>query len=529
MTMHRSLAPFGLAILLAMPSRAGAQSGTYVLRAGTDTVAVEKFNRTPGRLETETSIPSASIRQKTVIDLTPDLAAVKLVVQVWQLTDSAGQPPRRTATLQFTGDSVIATSNAGGADKVNRFKSAAHALPYANPSMAMVALLLERSDKDPGAAIPLFILGGGSTVDAHVKRIGSDSAVVTMAGGEMRLKLGGGGLMSGTMGGNLTFDRSAGPVTVKVEKPDYSAPPGAPYTAEEVRVTTPMGHTLAGTLTLPKGASKTHPVPAIATITGSGLEDRDEAIPAFKGYRPFRQIADTLGRRGIAVLRMDDRGFGESGGDGNAATSADFAQDISAGLAYLRTRSEVDGSRLGLVGHSEGGLIAPLVAKQEGPALKGIVLLAGTAYTGRQIMLFQLSNGVEHNKELTPAKRDSLLKNVPAQIDSQAAHQPWMKFFLDYEPLATARVVKTPVLILNGATDQQVTPDQVPLLEKAFKEASNPDVTAKVFPEMNHLFVHDPDGFPGRYNEIKNIRVEPEVLGTVADWLVKRLGARPIP
>src|SRR6185295_11386276 len=133
--------------------------------------------------------------------------------------------------------------------------------------------------------------------------------------------------------------------------------------------------------------SKTHPVPAIVTVTGSGLEERDEAIPPLKGYRPFRQIADTLGRRGIAVLRMDDRGFGESGGDGNAATSADFAQDIRAGLAYLRTRSEVDGSRLGLVGHSEGGLIAPLVAKQEGTALKGIVLLAGTAYTGRQIML----------------------------------------------------------------------------------------------------------------------------------------------
>src|SRR5690349_7586931 len=125
MTVPRLLAPFGLAILVVTPSAAGAQSGTYVLRSGADTVAIERFIRTPGRLVTESSIPSASIRQKTVIDLTPDLAATKLVVQVWQLTDSAGQLPRRTATLQFTGDSVIATSNAGGTDKLNRFKSVA--------------------------------------------------------------------------------------------------------------------------------------------------------------------------------------------------------------------------------------------------------------------------------------------------------------------------------------------------------------------------------------------------------------------
>ena len=165
-------------------------------------------------------------------------------------------------------------------------------------------------------------------------------------------------------------------------KPDYSAPADAPYTAEDVMVKTPAGFTLAGTLTLPKGASRSKPVPAIVTITGSGPEDRDEDI-GLPGYQPFRQIADSLGRHGIAVLRMDDRGTGASGGTFKGATSADFAEDIRAGLAYLRTRPEIRADRLGVLGHSEGAIIAPMVAEKE-PTLRAIVLLAGIAEPGPQ-------------------------------------------------------------------------------------------------------------------------------------------------
>jgi dipeptidyl aminopeptidase/acylaminoacyl peptidase len=313
---------------------------------------------------------------------------------------------------------------------------------------------------------------------------------------------------------------STRPAVVKV---DYSAPPGAPYEAIAVTVPSPAGHTLAGTLTLPKGASRAHPVAAIVTITGSGPEDRDEALPGVDGYRPFRQFADSLGRRGIAVLRMDDRGYGESTGKHKGATSADFADDIRAGLAYLRTRPEIDAKRLGLLGHSEGGLIAPLVALHE-PTLRGIVLLAGPSKGGREILQFQLRNLIEHNSELTGAKRDSALAGVDARIDSLGASDAWMKYFLDYDPLATARQVKTPVLILNGGTDQQVTPDQVPVLEAAFEQAGNKDVTAHVFPNLNHLFVHDTSGYPGGYAKLKNAHVEPEVVGMVVDWLAVRLG-----
>ena len=305
-------------------------------------------------------------------------------------------------------------------------------------------------------------------------------------------------------------------------KPDYSAPADAPYTAEDVVVATPAGHTLAGTLTLPKGASRAKPVGAIVTVTGSGPQDRDEAN-GLPGFQPFRQIVDTLGRRGIAVLRMDDRGTGASGGTFKGSTSADFAEDVRAALAYLRTRPEIRANRLGVLGHSEGAIIAPMVAEKE-PTLRAIVLLAGIAEPGRTALHFQIQNGYEHDTKLTPEKRAELIAAIPARIDAMMAADPWMKFFLTYDPAATMRHVKTPVLILTGSRDQQAVPGQVALMEAAFKEGGNKSVTARVLPDLNHLFAHDTDGFPGNYAKLPPpIVVQNEVLEIIADWLVKRL------
>ena len=305
-------------------------------------------------------------------------------------------------------------------------------------------------------------------------------------------------------------------------KADYSAPAGAPYTAENVTVQTPMGHTLAGTLTLPAGASREHPVPAIVTATGSGPEDRDEYI-GIPGYRPFRQIADSLGRRGIAVLRMDDRGYGQSTGTHKGSTSADFSEDIRAGLAYLRTRPEIDATRLGLLGHSEGGIIAPLAALKE-PDLRALVILAGPSRKGRGILEYQMRNLAMNNPRISAAQRDSAIERIPSTIDSLAKTDPWMAYFFDYDPIATARQLnKVPVLILNGSTDQQVTSDQVRELANAFVAGGNKDVTARTFGNLNHLFIYDPSGFPMGYATLSRRAVEPEVVGLVADWLVSRL------
>ncbi|HMC56399.1 MAG TPA: alpha/beta hydrolase [Gemmatimonadaceae bacterium] len=332
-----------------------------------------------------------------------------------------------------------------------------------------------------------------------------------------------------TQGGQalpLTFKRGeqtvAAQATPPTPKPDYSAPADAPYTAEEVVVKTPAGFTLTGTLTLPRSASRAKPVGAIVTISGSGPQDRDENI-GLPGFRPFRQIADSLARRGIAVLRMDDRGTGASGGTFKGATSADFAEDARAGLAYLRTRAEIRPDRLGVLGHSEGAVIAPMVADKE-PGLRAIVLLAGVAQPARSALHFQIRNLYEHDTTLTPAKRDSMIADIPKRIDGMMAADPWMNFFLTYDPAATMRRVKTPVLILTGSRDQQAAPAQVALEEAAFKAAGNRDVTARVLPDLNHLFVHDTDGFPGNYAKLPPpVMMQADVVGMIADWLVQRL------
>ena len=305
--------------------------------------------------------------------------------------------------------------------------------------------------------------------------------------------------------------------------PDYSAPPGAPYTAEEVIVNTPMGHTLAGTLTLPKGAGRTRPVGAIVTITGSGPEERDESI-GIDGYRPFRQFADSLARRGIATLRMDDRGTGASKGTFKGATSADFGEDIRAGLAYLRTRPEIDSTHLGLLGHSEGAIIAPIVALKE-PSVRALVLLAGVARPAREVLVFQLTNNINHNVRFSPTQKDSAIAAIPQTIDRMMAADPWMAYFLTHDPRADARQLKTPaVLMLTGSNDQQADAKQIPEWMSAFIAAGNTDVTGEVLPGMNHLFVVDPDGFPGNYAKLPPpVRVDQRVLGIVADWLVQRL------
>jgi dipeptidyl aminopeptidase/acylaminoacyl peptidase len=241
-----------------------------------------------------------------------------------------------------------------------------------------------------------------------------------------------------------------------------------------------------------------------------------------KGYRPLRQIADTLSRMGIAVLRMDDRGAGGSGGNARTATSEDFAKDIEAGVAYLRARTEIDGHRIGLLGHSEGGLIAPMVAAKD-PSLRAIVLMAGPAQTGRAIISFQNQYAIEHSPAIADGARDSALAAALRQVDSMSATSPWIRFFLDYDPLVTARKVRVPTLILQGATDQQVTPEQAEALGKAIRSNGNRNVMVQVFPETNHLFLLDPSGNPSGYSALGTSEIRPEVIAALTEWLAKAL------
>jgi pimeloyl-ACP methyl ester carboxylesterase len=167
-------------------------------------------------------------------------------------------------------------------------------------------------------------------------------------------------------------------------------------------------------------------------------------------------------------------------------------------------------------------MIAPMVAATD-PALRAIVLMAGPAHTGRAILKYQQEYAADSMLHLSGAQRDSAVRKMSQQLDSAAAAEPWIHFFLDYDPVATAKRVKQPVLILQGATDRQVTPEQAVELAAAFRSGGNGDVMMKPFPSTDHLFLADPVGNPSGYAGLPSKNVRVEVLGTIADWLATHL------
>ena len=334
--------------------------------------------------------------------------------------------------------------------------------------------------------------------------------------------------------------------------------PPYPYRVETVMVSNTKDKLkLAGTLTIPISKK---PVPAVVLITGSGAQDRDESIA---GHRPFLVIADALTRRGIAVLRMDDRGVGQSTGAFAAASSADFVNDALAGVAFLKKRRDIKSSKIGLIGHSEGGLIAPAaaVASQD---VAFIVLLAGPGLPGAEIILRQLDlisqasgkNEEEIERSMQAEKRifatladatkneetqqteiaavlRQAIAELPeaerAQIGSvddyvnmqiNAVMSPWFRYFLSYDPRLTLRKVTVPVLALNGEKDLQVSAiDNLVAISQALVQGGNLRVMALPLANLNHLFQHAKTGAPSEYATIEET-FDPATLTLIGDWIL---------
>ena len=430
--------------------------------------------------------------------------------------------PTQNIVVHMVGDSAKLTISANGTTSEQALHSAAGAVALVGNSVLHTALMADHARGATKASLPVFLTNGGRTIPATVTQQG-DTTVFSIGGMDARILWdpNGGPREVSIPAQNLRVVRTTGAASMSSAPApiDYGAPANAPYSAEEVVIPTPRGYTLAGTLTRPKGATN---VPVVVTISGSGPQDRDSRIPIVSNYAPFRDIADTLGRRGIAVLRFDDRGVGASGGASSRdkATSADFADDVASAVAYLRTRRDLDGTRIALAGHSEGGLIAPLVAAKD-PTVRAIALLAGPAYNGRRVLEFQNENAIKAATQLTETQRDSIRRTVPKGLDSLAAANTWMGFFMKTEPSAALRRVKQPTLVLQGDTDQQVTPEQADSIVTMLKGSGNTRVTVRHFPATNHLFLVDPSGAPGGYTALKDTRVRREVLGALADWVVR--------
>ena len=493
----------------------------FVVTRNADTLASERYTRTASRVSGELLIAGAGIRQTYGMTLRPSGTVARFESAAYRV--SAPTEPLQAVVARF--DSTGAMIESGG--QTTPLDAPAGTIPFINLSAAVIEQILLRAKAigGPAADVPVLVMAGGQNTTAGVRWLGADSAVINL-GPELRVHVSPTGeLLGGVVPSQAVYfirDGTAPRPTSRA--PDYSAPSGAPYRAEEVKVrNAEAGISLAGTLTLPEVSSGTR-VPAVVLITGSGLQDRDESAPGLRGWRPFRQIADTLGRRGIAVLRLDDRGIGGSDQGPPDATTMDFAGDIGAAVTYLRTRPEIDGARIALVGHSEGAQIAPIVAAED-PALRAIVMVAGPSRVGRRISDAQIAYAMDEAK-ITGARRDSLLEVNDAQRDSLASRNGWIRFWMTYDPLPVVRRVRAPVLILHGATDRQVTPDQADELAAALRSGGNRDVTVRVFPNMNHLLVEDPHGGYSGYTNLPSLEVRKDFLGVLADWLAAKLVRR---
>jgi len=509
-----------LLALLILPALGHAQTPAagllYVV--GADTIGIERFTRTAGGVEGDIELRGQP-RYRYVAPLLAGATQGTLNFSV------SGAGVTRVQ-IRMRGDSAIVQISARGQSTTQRLLSRAGAFPTINSSIGLLELAIAplRQRAWQGEEL-LFFTAGGRTVPLTLTPIVGDSLAYSL--GPQR-----GTAVIDSAGRILRWHVPAQRLTViridgvraegfTLHSPDYTAPAGAPYSATAVTVPTPAGHILAGTFTRPLDTAR---VAAVVTITGSGPQDRDEAISVVPGYRLFRDIADTLSRRGIAVLRLDDRGVGASGGTFASATSADFADDVRSAVTWLRARADVDPDRIVLVGHSEGGLIAPLVAATD-PRLAGIVLMAGPAQTGRRIIEYQMRQAVDNDTSVAPGARDSVYRARMTGADSTAFREPWMRDFLAYDPLPALAQVKMPVLILQGATDRQVTADQAVTILGTLRQHGNRRVTLQVFPARNHLFLPDPDGRPGGYAALPTTSIGPEVLGPLADWIAEQTGS----
>lgn len=354
----------------------------------------------------------------------------------------------------------------------------------------------------------------------------------------------------------LNFKRTVGEISTKRSQ-EPSKP--YPYNEEEVSYKNIKDDVkLAGTLTLPRGGEGKFP--AVVLITGSGSQDRDETI---LGHRPFLVLADYLTRRGIAVLRVDDRGIGGSASGSRSATTENYVGDVLAGIEYLKSRKEINPAKIGLIGHSEGGIIAPAAAVRS-KDVAFIVMLAGPGQTGEEIILTQIAliqkaNG-ENAEEIKRAVdlQKSLFTIIKSEPDDKLAEQkinetlaaskskmneqelkafapieanikaqtpvllsPWYRYFTSYNPRPTLEKVKIPVLALNGENDVQVSSkENLALIAAALKAGGNKDYTVQSFPKLNHLFQTSQTGLPNEYGKIEET-ISPQILEIISNWILK--------
>jgi uncharacterized protein len=502
---------------------------------------------------TELALPSGTVNVATTVTLDPSLRPIVATAE-----GSIGEA-KINQKIEF-GDTIATISDANATRRVPHPQGAAWVGSNVYYSLA---LLLARYDSAKGGVQELPTV---PTLAVRIERTGRDevqasdtSAAITKAFRRYDMRIGqqrvtawqeeGGRLAMITVPAQqfTAVRKGYEPYATALERTvtgqsanggpngaarrDYSAPPDAPYTAQDAVIAVDR-YALVGTLLLPKGGKA--PYPAVLMITGSGQQTRDEElpIPGLEGYRPFRQIAEALAASGIAVLRVDDRGAGQSGGGETVlgATTTALARDTRAQVAWLRNRRDIDPARIALVGHSEGANIAPMVAATD-PRIAAIVMIAGTGKRGDEVLVDQLNDIMTRDSALTPARRDALKAQQQANFKTildggQVPGEPrsvWLREFLTYDPLPTLRRVRQPILVLQGERDRQVVAENASRIGEAAQQAGNPDVTVRVLPGLNHLLLPASTGAVSEYGSLETDRIGADVIGVLNDWLLQKL------
>lgn len=402
--------------------------------------------------------------------------------------------------------------------------------------------------------IPVTLAVRNDSLIAELPSIVASFAVAGDEGDSLR-----GSFQQSGATGRIMFGHISRTIVALVARRPQEPVTPLPYTSEDVSFPSVKGGVLAGTLTSPTGPG---PWPAVVLVSGSGPHDRDERV---LGHRPFYVLSDYLTRRGVAVLRYDDRGVARSTGSFAESTTADFADDAEAAVRFLSTRPDVDSARVGMIGHSEGGAIAPIVAARS-KDVAFIVLMAGPGVSGDSLLILQNRaqlrvSGVPEDEAPTLARLTSRLLHAvsgardstealthvleieeqyvtsrqPEQQESLRANlhgrnaqllTPWMRYFLTFDPRPVLSRVRVPVLALNGTLDGQVlSRENLAAIASALTAGGNTDFETVELPGLNHLFQTATTGAISEYSVIEET-IAPLALDRLGDWITRHIRQR---
>ena len=398
-------------------------------------------------------------------------------------------------------------------------------------------------------------------VEAPGARVSVDLGLASAPGGKTLIAL----LQSAPEERNALYEQVFLPMLAALQPLVETTVESLPY--REEAVTFDNGEVrLAGTLTLPETGG---PFAAVVLVTGSGPQDRDESLAPVSEIKPFRLIADALTRAGMAVLRYDDRGVGESTGDFEAALTTDFAEDAAAAVAYLRARPDINPSQVGVLGHSEGGIVAAMLGATR-PEVGFIITLGGPGVSGAEVLKLQNRRVLETTPGVDPDSIEPYMEPIEAALDLALEQQwdevqarwnqlielqiqampederralgdletykaetlkqqltffqsPWMQFFLAHDPADDWAQVTVPVLAIFGGLDVQVDVTQnAPAVEATLEQAGNPDFTVATLPDMNHILQRAVTGGLDEYGTLEPV-LHSDLMPLIIDWLAERV------